>query len=189
VNGPNHDDHELIRRFLEGERWAFDALMTAHASQAHRVALGMLGDPDQADDVVQEAFIRAHRALARFEFRASFRTWLHRIVVNLCLGRIRRARRVSLVSLGDLASRLRARTGQPARDLARRDLGERIEAAVLALPPKQRVVFVLRQQEGLGYAEIAGILGRSEGGVRANYFQALQKLRRALAAHGEWDDE
>jgi RNA polymerase sigma-70 factor (ECF subfamily) len=189
VNRPAHDDHTLIRRFLEGERWAFDALMTAHAPQAHRVALGMLGDLDQADDVVQEAFIRAHRALPRFEFRSSFRTWLHRIVVNLCISRIRRARRVSLVPLGGLAQRLRARTVQPARELELRDLGERIEAAVIALPPKQRAVFVMRQQEGLSYVEIASILGLSEGGVRANYFQALKKLRRALGEHEELGDE
>lgn len=189
MNRHAHDDHTLIRRFLEGERWAFDALMTAHAPQAHRLARGMLGDADQADDVVQEAFIRAHGALARFEFRSSFRTWLHRIVVNLCLGRIRRARRVSRVSLGGLAQRLRSRTGDPARELERRDLGARIEAAVTALPPKQRAVFVMRQQEGLGYPEIARVLGRSEGGVRANYFQALRKLRRELGVYEGRGDE
>lgn len=183
VNKPVGDDHEVIRRFLEGERWAFDALMSAHEQQAHRLALGMLRNPDAADDVTQEAFIKAFRSLPRFEFRSSFRTWLHRIVVNLCLSRIRKERRHTLISLGDFSQRIRSGTGLPARDLANRDLGDRIEAAVAKLPPKQRAVFVMRHGEDMSYAEIAATLDRSEGGVRANYFQALQKLKRELGDH------
>lgn len=183
VNQAAHDDHDLIRRFLEGERWAFDALMSTHEQQALRLARGMLGDPHAAEDVTQEAFIKAFRALPRFQYRSSFRTWLHRIVVNQCISRMRKERRARLVSLGDIAHRLRSGSGLPARDLARRDLGERIDAAVALLPPKQRAVFVMRNQEGLSYAEIASSLGRSEGGVRANYFQALKKLRRELGDH------
>lgn len=177
------DDHELIRQFLEGKRWAFDALMTAHEQQAHRLALGMLGDPDAAQDVTQEAFIKAYHALPRFQFRASFGTWLHRIVVNLCISRIRKERRQTWLSLNDFSQRLRSSTGEPARNLFRRELADRIDAAVALLPPKQRAVFVMRHQEGLSYTEIAGILKRSEGGVRANYFQALRKLRKELRDH------
>ncbi len=185
VNQAARDDHELIRRFLKGERWAFDALMSAHEKRAQRLAQGMLGDADAAEDIVQEAFIKAFRALPRFEFRSTFRTWLHRIVVNLCISRMRKERRARMISRGDIAHRLRSGSGLPARDLARRDLGERIDAAVAQLPPKQRAVFVMRNQEGLSYAEIATSLGRSEGGVRANYFQALKKLRRELGDHEE----
>ena len=184
------DDHELARRFLDGERWTFDVLMQRHERRIHRLALGMLGDADAADDVTQETFIKAFRSLPGFQFRSQFSTWLHRIAVNLCLSRLRAARRHPLVALGDVVQRLRSGRGRPGEDLARKDLAARIEAAVATLPPKQRAVFLLRHREGLAYAEIAATLERSEGGVRANYFQALQKLKRELTDHEDaLDDE
>lgn len=182
------DDNALVRRFLEGERWTFDALMERYEKRIHRLALGMLGDPDAADDITQETFIRAFRALPRFEFRSSVGTWLHRIAVNLCLSRLRSARRHPLVSLGDVVRRLRSGRGRPERDLARKDLAARIERAVAVLPPKQRSVFLMRHREGMDYGEIAAALERSEGGVRANYFQALQKLKRELSDEHALDD-
>lgn len=182
------DDNALVRRFLEGERWTFDALMERHEKRIYRLALGMLGDPDAADDITQETFIRAFRALPRFEFRSSVGTWLHRIAVNLCLSRLRSARRHPLVALGDVVRRLRSGRGRPERDLARKDLAARIERAVAALPPKQRAVFLMRHREGMDYGEIAAALERSEGGVRANYFQALQKLKRELSDEHALDD-
>lgn len=182
------DDNALVRRFLEGERWTFDALMERHEKRIYRLALGMLGDPDAADDITQETFIRAFRALPRFEFRSSVGTWLHRIAVNLCLSRLRSAKRHPLVALGDVVRRLRSGRGRPERDLARKDLAARIERAVAALPPKQRAVFLMRHREGMDYGEIAAALERSEGGVRANYFQALQKLKRELSDEDALDD-
>jgi RNA polymerase sigma-70 factor (ECF subfamily) len=182
------DDRELVRRFLEGERWTFDGLMARHEQRIHRLALGMLGDPDAAADVTQETFIRAFRSLPTFEFRSSFGTWLHRIALNLCLSRLRSARRHPLVALSDVVRRLRSGRGRPERELARKDLAARIERAVAALPPKQRAVFLLRHREGLDYGEIAAALERSEGGVRANYFQALQKLKRELSHEDALDD-
>lgn len=182
------DDNALVRRFLEGERWTFDALMERHEKRIYRLALGMLGDPDAADDITQETFIRAFRALPRFEFRSSVGTWLHRIAVNLCLSRLRSAKRRPLVALGDVVRRLRSGRGRPERDLARKDLAARIERAVAALPPKQRAVFLMRHREGMDYGEIAAALERSEGGVRANYFQALQKLKRELSDEDALDD-
>ncbi len=189
MNKPVHDEHDLIRRFLEGESWAFDTLMSAHEQQARRLALGMLGDPDAAEDITQEAFIKAFRSLGSFQFRSSFRTWLHRIVVNLCISSLRKSRRHSLLRLGDFAHGLRSQDGQPSRELDRKELGDRIDAAVATLPPKQRAVFLMRHRECLSYAEIAATMERSEGGVRANYFQALQKLKRELDPHEDTFEE
>jgi RNA polymerase sigma-70 factor (ECF subfamily) len=182
------DDRELVRRFLEGERWTFDGLMERHEQRIHRLALGMLGDPEAAADVTQETFIRAFRSLPSFEYRSSFGTWLHRIAINLCLSQLRSARRHPLVALGDVMRRLRSGRGRPERDLARKRLAARIEGAVAALPPKQRAVFLMRHREGLDYGEIAAALDRSEGGIRANYFQALQKLKRELGDEDTLDD-
>ncbi len=189
MNKPVHDEHELIRRFLKGESWAFDALMSAHEQQAYRLALGMLGDPDTAQDITQEAFIKAFRSLRGFQFRSSFRTWLHRIVVNLCISSLRKQKRHGMLRLGDFVHGLRSQTGQPARELDRKELADRIDAAVATLPPKQRAVFLMRHRECLSYSEIAATMERSEGGVRANYFQALQKLKKELDPHEDEPDE
>ena len=180
-NNEAAEERDLIRRFLGGESWAFDTLMTELQERAYRIALGMLGDPDEAADATQEAFVRAFRSLGNFQFESRFGTWLHRIVVNQCISRIRRAKLRRTLSLSEIPERLRSTFAGPARDLETRDLARRIGKAVAALPPRQRAVFVMRQDEGMSYADIARVLSRSEGAVRANYFQAVRKLRKELA--------
>ena len=183
-----HADTEqgLIRGFLGGDRWAFEKLMTLHQERIYRLALGMLGDHDRAADLTQETFIRAFRGLERFRFASSFGTWLHRIAVNLCLSQIRRDRLRQALSLGEVAQRLTSAHGRPERELQLKELGESIEMAIAKLPPKQRAVFLLRHYEDQSYAEIAAVMKRSEGTVRATYHQAIMKLRRILVVH---DDE
>jgi len=177
------EERDLIERFLGGESWAFDEIMKRHQPRAYRIALGMLGDADEAADATQEAFVRAFRSLGNFQFESRFGTWLHRIVVNQCISRIRRAKLRRTLSLSEIPERLRSTFAGPARDLESRELGQRIGEAVAALPPRQRAVFVMRQDEGMSYAEISRILSRSEGAVRASYFQAIRKLRKELADH------
>jgi RNA polymerase sigma factor (sigma-70 family) len=177
------DDFELIRHFQEGKRWAFDALMKRHEKRVYRLILGIVGDQESAADIVQETFIRAFGSLDRFQFRASFSTWVHRIAVNLCLSKLRRDRLNPLQSLSELSNLLTSTFSRPGQDLATRELGQQIEEAVAALPPKQRAIFVMRQGEDLSYTEIAKVMGRSEGAIRASYFQAVRKLRRSLQDH------
>ena len=174
-------ERELIEAFLEGESWAFDELMSAHQEAIYRLSQGMLGDPDLAADITQEAFLRAFRSLGTFNFQSRFGTWLHRIAVNLCIGKLRQAKLRRFLSLDSVAERLRSPLGQPARDLERSDRAERIDAAVAGLPPRQRAVFLMHQEQGLPHTEIARILERSEGAIRASYHQAIRKLRVTLA--------
>ena len=94
-----------------------------------------------------------------------------------------------MLRLGDFVHGLRSKSATPSRELAARELGDLIDAAVATLPPKQRAVFLMRHRECLSYPEIAVIMERSEGGVRANYFQALQKLKRELDHHEDALDE
>ena len=175
------DDHELIRQFQEGRRWAFDALMSRHEQHVYRIALGMLGDRDQALDIVQETFLNAFRSLKHFEFRSGFGTWLHRIAVNLCLSHMRKTKLRSLGSLAGLSGLLISSIRGPEQDLAVKDLNLRIEEAVASLPPRQKAIFLMRYREDLPFASIAEIMDRTEGAVRAGYFQALRKLRARLA--------
>jgi len=180
------NERELIESFLGGEQWAFEKLMSLHQERIYRVARGLLGDHDRAADVTQEAFIRAFGSLKDFQFRSSFGTWLTRIALNLCFSQLRKDRLRRTLSLSDLAERLSTSRERPDRVLGRKDLAASIERALAGLPPKQRAVFLLRHYEELPYAQIADVMGRSEGAVRANYHQAVQKLRRSLE---ESDDE
>ncbi len=173
-------EHELIRKFLEGEQWAFDRLMNLHQKKVYRIALGILGDHDEAADVVQEVFIRAFRSLKDFKFQSRFSTWLHRIAVNYSISRIRRRKLHDHLSLSEVSHRLTSSLGRPGRELALKNLGAEIESAVASLPPKQRAIFVMHYQEELPHKEIARIMGRSEGAIKSSYCQAVKKLRKRL---------
>jgi len=173
-------EHELIRKFLEGEQWAFDRLMNQHQKKVYRIALGMLGDHDEAADVVQEVFIRAFRSLKDFKFQSQLSTWLHRIAVNHSISRIRRRKARNHLDLAEVAHRLTSPLGRPGKELALKDLSAEIEEAVASLPPKQKAIFVMHYQEELPHKEIARIMGRSEGAIKSSYCQAVKKLRKRL---------
>ncbi len=176
-------DNELIHKFLEGEQWAFDRLMNRHQKKVYRIALGMLGDHDEAADVVQEVFIRAFRSLKTFKFESRFSTWLHRITVNYSISRIRHQQIRHHLSLSEVSHRLTSNLGRPGRELVLKDLSEEIEQAVASLPPKQRAIFVMHYQEELAHKEIARIMGRSEGAIKSSYCQAVKKLRKRLTRY------
>lgn len=179
------EEHELIRKFLRGEQWAFDSLMTRHQKRVYRIALGMLGDHDEAADITQEVFIRAFRSLKNFKFSSSFGTWLHRIAVNQCISYIRRQKLRQALSLTEVSHLLRSSMGRPARDLALKDLGEQIEQAISTLPPKQRAIFIMHYYQELPHKEIAKIMDRSEGAIKSSFCQAVKKLRKRLIDHGQ----
>jgi RNA polymerase sigma-70 factor (ECF subfamily) len=137
----------------------------------------LLGDRQEAEDACQEAFLRAHRAFARLGPEANSRAWLYRIATNTGLNAARsRARRAARAAAVD-PDVLPADAGLSAE---RREELRAIKRAVEALPPRQRAALMLRQFQGLGYAEIAAALGGNEVAARANVYQALKKLRAAL---------
>ncbi|MDR7521149.1 MAG: sigma-70 family RNA polymerase sigma factor [Armatimonadota bacterium] len=177
------EDRHLLEAFRRGEESAFAALVIKYREGVYRVARRMLGSHEDAADVTQEVFIRAHRALPRFDGRSQLSTWLYRITVNLCLdARDRRAR----ISLPDADESLLDRLATPGLDeeAQRRELGWLIARAVAALPPRQRAMAVLRLYQDLPYQEIARIMGCSEGTVKATMFAAVRRLRQTLEAQG-----
>ena len=179
------EEHELIQKFLKGDQTAFDRLMTWHQKRVYRIALGMLGDHDEAADITQETFIRVFRSLKNFKFGSRFGTWLHRITVNLCLSHIRQQKLRQHLSLSEVSHLLRSPLGRPARDLAFKDLTQQIEEAIATLPPKQRAIFVMHYHEEMPHKEIAQIMNRSEGAIKSSYCQAVKKLRKRLLDHGK----
>jgi len=156
--------------------------MEMHQKRVYRIALGMLGNHEEAADIVQEVFVRAFRSLKRFRARSSLATWLHRIALNLCISELRKRRIRRQVGLSFLSDRLLSKRGRPSLEFERKTLLWRIRKAVDSLPPRQKAVFIMRQEEEMSHAEIAETLRLSEGAVRSSYFQALKKLRKELGS-------
>lgn len=175
---PDHQDGDerLVARFLQGDESAFDDLVVRHRLGVYRLAHRLLGSHEEADDVAQEAFLRAYRALRGFRGDASFRTWITRIVINLAHS-ARRSRAPS-VPLEDVPGLQRDAAGP---DVA---LRREVRQAVGGLPPRQRQVLVLKVYEGMKFAEIAQVAGISIGTAKATFFQAVRNLRGRLAPAG-----
>jgi RNA polymerase sigma-70 factor (ECF subfamily) len=162
--GSEPDDAYLVQRAQEGFVDAYADLVDRHGLLAYRVALRLLGDHQDAEDVAQEALVAAWQQLPGFKADSSFSTWLYRIVTRRALNRITRRRVTeSLDLLGDV--------------------GDAVTDAVTALPPAQRIAIVLRHFEGLPLAEIAGITGSSIPAVRSHLFRGRRTLSKTLA---EW---
>jgi RNA polymerase sigma-70 factor (ECF subfamily) len=174
------DDADLVVRARDGEDVeAFAELVHRHRDRAYRVALRITRHPGDAEDVAQEALVRAWRSLPGFRGEARFSTWLYRIVTNLALNRVERRPRVADVELPDTA----VRSDDPA---ARTEDAERLTAALAALEqlsPDQRACYVLREIEGLSYEELAEVLETSVPAVKSRLFRARQELTAALARY------
>ena len=183
---------ELIREAQAGSRAAFDVLVRQYEQQVLRLALHLTGSEHDAEDVFQEAFLKAYRHLGNFRFECSFYTWIYRIVTNLCLDQLRRrkTRRESHAVVVDhsgeeidlLASVSDDRSfSNPAKELERKALGERIQSALDKLTPRERMVFELKHYQGLRLRTIGEMLNTTEETAKNTLFRATKKLRSHLA--------
>jgi RNA polymerase sigma-70 factor (ECF subfamily) len=159
-------------RFLE--------LVERHEREIFRFAYRMTGKPEDAADVLQETFLRAFRAFHRLPDGANARAWLFRIAGRLALNH-RRAERARRSEPIERAAGLSDPRDDVESAVEERRLAARLERAVLALGPRQRAALLLRKHEGLSYREVAGALGCTEETARANVYQAMRRVRRALA--------
>ena len=171
-------DEELVQACVGGDRTAFDLLVTRHQQHVYRLCYRFVGNHEDASELAQDAFVRAYRALAKFERSAKFTTWLHRIAVNVCLNRLA-LKTPKHQSLPDRDA-TPARTEPVDAGVLREERAARVRAAILRLPPKQRATLILRAYHELPHEEIARILGNSVGAVKANFFHALGNLKKLL---------
>lgn len=176
----------MLAQASKGNREAFRTLVERHSRAVFCVAFRVTGNEQDAEDVVQETFLKAYTELPRFEARASFGTWLHRIAANAAVDLLRRRRRhdgASLDGEGErpLADRLASRAPGPEREAAGRELRARLEAAMATLSPLERAAFTLRHLEQQPIEEIAAVLGQSAAAARHSIFRAVAKMRRAMA--------
>ena len=176
LSGPAREDADLVSLAQAGQVEAFERLYRENVGRVHAVCLRMTRDPAQAEDLTQEAFIRAWRKLKSFRGDSAFSTWMHRLTVNLVLTHLRsEGRRTSRVTVTDDLESV-DKTGVRPATRERIDL----EAAIAQLPPGARQVFVLYEIEGYRHDEIAAMMGIASGTTKAQLHRARRMLREVL---------
>ncbi|MEQ9437696.1 MAG: sigma-70 family RNA polymerase sigma factor [Cyclobacteriaceae bacterium] len=174
-------DQYILRKFKEpgGQHEAFQLLVGAYQERIYAIIRKMVIDHDDADDVVQETFIKVWRNLGKFQGGAQLYTWLYRIATNECLRFLQKKKKQAVLSLGDADPELMGKVDQ-APSLDGDEIQRRLQKALLQLPDKQRLVFNLKYFEDLKYDAIADITGTSVGSLKASYHLAVKKIEAHL---------
>lgn len=175
---------ELVARAKKGDQRAFAALVEQNGPRVMACATKMLGH-GEAEDAAQEAFVRAWRAIDRFDGRAAFSTWLHRICINVCLNRIRKRKNRRQVALSEESHQEPAAdpnglSADPVRTLERSELKSRLAGAIERLSPSLRAAVALVLIDGVSHGQAAEVLGVTEGTVSWRIHEARKRLREDL---------
>ncbi|MFE5141277.1 RNA polymerase sigma factor [Streptomyces fagopyri] len=173
-------DELLATRAGEGDEQAFTILMRRHSHSLLALALHTLGNLQDAEDAVQDAFISAWRRLPEFRHASAFSTWMYRITVNRCLNSLRR--RPAPVPLNTVAEPAAGTGSSPAQVAEEDALADALAEALGNLEPRQRVCWVLRELQGLSYGQIAQVTGTSEQTVRGRLYRARRSLKEMMAS-------
>jgi RNA polymerase sigma-70 factor, ECF subfamily len=190
ANAARENDAIAVERTLAGERDAFRILVERHSAQLFRLAYRMTGNEHDAEEVVQEAFLRAYRNLGQFGSRANFGTWVYRIAANYAIDRMRQkksedARRNVPAAQGeeqelDPLDLVADEKPTPDRLAVNKELRKKMEEALKSLTSSERTAFVMRHWEGCAIEEIAAVLKSTTSAAKNTVFRSVQKLRRAL---------
>lgn len=192
---PTKGDHDLVRRVQGGDSAAFRMLFDKYHRRAFAVAMGVVKNEDDALDAVQEAFVKVHKNIHKFEGSSSFYTWLYRIVMNVSIDHVRRTSRRRNLDFDERALHEQSEVAgdgalipsmtdaNPGKAALRRELGGAIGAALQELPEHHRAVIVLREIEGMSYEEMAETLEVPKGTIMSRLFHARKKMQAALAPY------
>jgi RNA polymerase sigma-70 factor, ECF subfamily len=181
------NDHSVVQAVLAGDKEAYGTLVRAHSSAVFRVAFRIIGNEADAEEIVQETFLRGYQRLAGFQLRSGFGTWIYRIAVNCALNRIHSSGVDADYRLGEendpeqKTVQVAADTADPERSLLSREIGTAQAMAMHRLTATERTAFILRHLEDRSTGEIADVLGIAPNAAKQAVFRAVQKLRRELA--------
>lgn len=185
------EENDAVRRVLDGDADAFSPLVEAYQKNVYNLGLRMTGNPEDALDMAQEAFIRAYNSLSSFRGDSKFSVWLYRIVSNVCLDFLRARKGRAAVSLSqtgpdgeDTALEIPDERALPEAELERALTRDAVRRGLQALPDDQREILLLREIQGLSYEEIAAALSLEGGTVKSRIFRARKKLCAYLLADG-----
>jgi RNA polymerase sigma-70 factor (ECF subfamily) len=184
VTVTNRTDAELVAAVLAGNRDAFDGIVERHRRHVYQLCYRFVGNHEDASDLAQDVFIRAFKSLRTFKGDAALGTWLYRIAVNVSLNKVSAKSAKSepldaLLHANDLRGASDAESASEA--VLRLERAGQVRAAIAKLPKKQRATLILRTYHDLPHEQIAAILGSSVGAVKANFFHALNNLKKLLS--------
>ncbi len=190
-------EQELVERAKKGDESAFEVLVTDNEKRIYNLCRRLTGNPEDAAELTQEAFLNAWRGLGRFQGESCFSTWLYRLASNACIDFLRKEKRrqnLSMtVSLDDEEEERQVELPDerytPERELERTEVRQAVAAGLERLTPEHRQVLVMREINGLSYAEIGGVLGLEEGTVKSRIARARNALRKVLTERGNFFGE
>jgi RNA polymerase sigma factor (sigma-70 family) len=171
-------DSELVEAFQNGDITGFNELVNRYQEKVYWIARRVVGAHDDAEDVVQDVFFRMFKALKNFRGESEFYTWLYRIAMNVSLNAVRARRIKDFIHYEDVGDLRSGDVDQPDAVTLREEYRTVLERAIKRLPAKQKMVFIMRYYDELPYEEMAKVLKKSVGGLKANYFHALKKIQR-----------
>lgn len=176
-----NDDARLVRQCLQGENAAFGALVQRYQKTVFNLALRMLRDYEEAQEVTQAVFVKAYEKLGTFDERFKFFSWIYRMAVNAALNSAKRRRRLIAFQTDEEYA---AESLNPHEDYEESEAGEKVQRALMLMKPDHRAVLVLKHFEGLSYQEIGEALGLPEKTVKSRLFTARQMLKDLLLKQG-----
>ena len=186
-------EQELVQAAQQGDQGAFSRLVEANQGKIYSLCFRMTGNPDDAADLTQEAFLNAWRGLGKLGGQSTFSTWLYRLAANACIDFLRREKRRSALSMTledgedeDHQADLPDERWSPERELERKELRNAVQKGLLTLSPEHRQVLLLRETEGLSYQEIAQCLSLEEGTVKSRIARARLALKEFLVKNGNF---
>lgn len=176
------DDNELVESFIKGNDKSFNLIVLKYQKMIYNISRKMVLEHHDADDITQEVFIRLYNNIRQFRRESSLSTYLYRIAINLCINHLNKFNKIlkRKLNINGLEDKFISYDRTFDEDTAENEKAKMIQKAIKSLPPKQRAVFNLKFYDNFKYEEISEILGKSTGGVKANYFHAIKKIKNYI---------
>lgn len=192
----NLEEKKLLERAKKGDVEAFESLVEVYQKKVYNIALRMIGNPHDAEELAQEVFIRVFKSLAGFKEQAQFSTWIYRITINTCLDELRKRKNRRVVYLdqeidtGENEIKRQLEDDRPTPDVSaeKNELRKLVQDAIQKLPENHRIILILRDLNGMSYDEIAKVLKSPEGTVKSRISRARQALKKLLKNNQELFD-
>lgn len=181
-------DLQLVSEFQNGNIESFNELVRRYQQKVYWIARRMIGNHDDADDIVQEVFVKVHKYLNNFRSESSFYTWLYRIATNMSINAIRKKKLVEWLRFDEVLPAMNLATDEsqdPSNNIVLQENRAMLSKAIAGLPAKQKQVFIFRYYDELPYEEISKIMKTSVGGLKANYFHAVKNIKKYFKDNGD----